>query len=104
MTVAPVWFKRLGYFVVTVYLLSMIVSAIFDKPVVVSLGFLIVAATSPFGIWYMYRNSIPYPGIMGKMESWYGREYVTVFFIFAAFLLLLAAISMVYRDLRGIVP
>lgn len=36
--------------VAAVYVLSMIVSAAFDKPIVVSLGFLVVAAMSSFGI------------------------------------------------------
>lgn len=50
----------------------------------------------------MYRNSIPYPGIMGEMESWYGRGYVTVFFMFSAFLMLVASISRVCGDVREI--
>jgi hypothetical protein len=95
-------YKKVGYAGIAIYVMSVALSAVLDMPIVASMGLLVVVFICLWGLWHMYRNSLPYPGSMGKMESWYGRGYVTVFFALAGFLWLLVALGTVYRDIRNI--
>lgn len=99
MDASPYKSKNYVYVVVAGYVLSIIVSAVFNVPVIAAIGFLVVVIVSAIELRNMYRSSQSYPGLMGKMESWYGRKNITVFFSFLAVLLLLMAISSVYKYL-----
>lgn len=92
--------KMYVYFVAYGYVFSMVISALFEVPVIVAIGFFMVTVVSIIELRNMYKSSVPYPGLMGKMELWSGRRSTTVFFTILGMLLLLMAVDSLIKELR----
>ena len=85
-------FKIIRYILVALFFLCGLLSLIFNNRIYVALGLLVAAVAGAAEMYSINQDKRLYPGLMGNMERWYGRKYVTMFFSVLVVILLLLAI------------